>query len=175
VISALLLLAPTLALKSVPKPPQPDVPRTVSVAESERPPAIFTELLQSTLIVLPAEEKVATVFGGDTVDWSFDAGHVASRFLSVKPKTAGVSTDLHIVSDHGNEYTVSLREVSKEQQHFDSKVFLSPGDKASKERLGGMPVFVPAAELDKVKAEATAAKASEEAAVKSKRRPRSTS
>ena len=69
-------------------------------------------LLQSTLILLPAEEKVATVFGGDTVDWVFDGGHVASRFISVKPKLANATTDIHIVSDHGNEYTLQLREVS---------------------------------------------------------------
>ena len=36
-----------------------------------------------TLIVLPAEEKVANVFAGDTVNWIFDGGHVASRFISV--------------------------------------------------------------------------------------------
>jgi type IV secretion system protein VirB9 len=59
-------------------------------------------LLQSTLIELPAEEKVATVFGGDTVSWVFDAGHVASRYISIKPKVADATTDLHIVSDHGN-------------------------------------------------------------------------
>jgi hypothetical protein len=50
-------------------------------------------LLQSTLIVLPAEEKVANVFAGDTVDRVFDGGHVASRFISVKPKVANGSTD----------------------------------------------------------------------------------
>jgi hypothetical protein len=42
----------------------------------------------------------------------FDGGHVASRFISVKPKIANSTTDLHIVSDHGNEYTLQLREVS---------------------------------------------------------------
>jgi hypothetical protein len=52
-------------------------------------------LLQSTLILLPAEEKIATVFGGDTVDWVFDGGHVASRFISVKPKLANATTDNH--------------------------------------------------------------------------------
>ena len=167
-ISALFLLAPALAVKAASKPPQPDAPRTVSVAESERPPVILTELLQSTLLVLPAEEKVATVFGGDTVDWNFEAGHVASRFLSIKPKSAGVVTDLHIVSDHGNEYTVSLKEISRsrEQAHFDSKVFLTPGDQSGKDRLAAMPVFVPAVELDRAKAEAAVSKAAQLAELK---------
>jgi type IV secretion system protein VirB9 len=120
--------------------------------------------LQSTLILLPDEEKVANVFAGDTVDWVFDGGHVASRFISIKPKVANSSTDVHIVSDHGNEYTLQLHEVSSDEDpHFDSKVFITPGDKAAKDKLADLPVFVPASELDKVKQEAAAAKAAETA------------
>ncbi len=67
------------------------------IVETETPPVIRTGLLQSTLILLPAEEKVATVFGGDTSSWVFDGGHVASRFISIKPKVANSTTDVHIV------------------------------------------------------------------------------
>lgn len=145
---------------------QPSAPRTVVVLDSSAPPVVRAGLLQSTLIMLPAEEKVATVFGGDTVDWVFDGGHVASRFISIKPKLAGSTTDVHIVSDHGNEYTLQLREISGDgDSHFDSKVFVTPGDQTGKDKLAAMPVFVPAAELDKAKQEVAEAKASE-AAVK---------
>ena len=99
-------LAATAALATTPRHLQPSTPRTVVVNDTEQPPVVRTGQLQVTLIVLPPEEKVATVFGGDTVNWVFDGGHVASRFISVKPKTAGSSTDLHIVSDRGNEYTI---------------------------------------------------------------------
>ena len=120
-----------------------------------------------TLIVLPAEEKVANVFAGDTVNWIFDGGHVASRFISVKPKTANAATDIHIVSDHGNEYTLQLREVSNDpDSHFDSKVFINPSDQAAKDRLAQLPVFVPAAELDKAKQEAATAKDAQAAELK---------
>ena len=87
-------------------------------------------LLQSTLFELPAEEKVVTVFGGDTNSWVFDAGHVATRYVSIKPKIADETTDLHIVSDHGNEYTIELREISsdKDNPHFDSKINISSSD-----------------------------------------------
>ena len=147
-----------------PQHPQPSAPRTVILSETDTPPIIRTGLLQSTLILLPAEEKIATVFGGDTVDWVFDGGHVASRFISVKPKVAKSATDLHIVSDHGNEYTLQLREVSGDgDPHFDSKVFITPGDQAAKEKLAAMPVFVPAAELEKAKQDAATAKAAEAA------------
>jgi type IV secretory pathway VirB9-like protein len=139
---------------------QASAPRTVVVLDSDTPPVIRAGLLQSTLILLPAEEKVATVFGGDTVSWVFDGGHVASRFISIKPKIANSTTDVHIISDHGNEYTLQLREISGDGDlHFDSKVFITPGDKAAKERLAELPIFVPAAELDKVKQEAAAAQA----------------
>jgi len=146
---------------------EPNAPRSVTVTEAETPPVIRAGLLQSTLILLPAEEKIATVFGGDTVDWVFDGGHVASRFISVKPKLANTTTDIHIVSDHGNEYTLQLQEISSDADaHFDSKVFIIPGDKAAKDRLTDMPVFVPAAELDKAKQEAVTAKAAQAAELK---------
>lgn len=148
-------------------PLQPNAPRTVTVSESQTPPVIRAGLLQSTLIVLPAEEKVANVFAGDTVGWVFDGGHVASRFISVKPKTPGGSTDIHIVSDHGNEYTLELREVSADDDaHYDSKVLIEPGDKSAKEKLTQLPVFVPAADLDKAKQDAAAAQAAQAATLK---------
>jgi len=150
-----------------PHPLQPNAPRTVVISEAGTPPQIRAGLLQSTLIVLPPEEKVANVFAGDTVAWVFDGGHVASRFISVKPKVANGTTDIHIVSDHGNEYTLQLTEVSSDPDpHFDSKIFIDPGDQAAKERLTQLPVFVPVAELDKAKQEASAAKAAKAAEVK---------
>jgi type IV secretion system protein VirB9 len=162
VILALGLSLPSAALRCYaatdPKPISPNAPRTITVSEADTPPVVRVGLLQSTLILLPAEEKVANVFAGDTVNWVFDGGHVASRFISIKPRIANASTDVHIISDHGNEYTLQLREVSADSDaHFDSKVFIVPGDKAAKDRLADLPVFVPAAELTKAKDEAAAA------------------
>jgi type IV secretion system protein VirB9 len=167
IATSLALVSASLQAAPAAHPLQANAPRTVTVSESETPPVIRAGLLQSTLIVLPAEEKVASVFAGDTVDWAFDGGHVASRFISIKPKVANGSTDIHIVSDHGNEYTLQLHEVSSEDDfHFDSKVFINPGDKAAKDRLVDLPVFVPASELDKAKLEAATAKAAQVAELK---------
>lgn len=168
IVSAGLLLAsaPTWA-STTSRPLQPNAPRTITVSESQTPPVIRAGLFQSTLIVLPAKEKVANVFVGDKVDWVFDGGHVASCFVSVKPKVANGTTDVHVVSDHGNEYTLQLREVSSDEDpHFDSKVLIEPTDKAAKDKLIEMPVFVPAAELDKAKQEAATAKAAQVAELK---------
>ena len=152
----------SLQAATQPAPPQPNPPRTIVVSATAAPPVIRAALLQSTLIVLPPQEKVANVFAGDTVDWVFDGGHVASRFVSIKPKVANSATDVHIISDHGNEYTLELQEISGNgDPHFDSKVFLTPGDKTAKERLVELPVFVPASELDRAKQDAAAAQAAE--------------
>ena len=169
VVSAGIAFATSAAL-AAPDPPHPltpNAPRTITVSAADAPPVVRAGLLQSTLVALPPEEKVATVFGGDTVNWVLDGGHVASRFLSVKPKVANAATDIHIISDHGNEYTLQLREVSGDPDpHFDANVYIEPGDKAAKDKLVELPVFVPASELDKVKQEAAAAKAAEIAAQK---------
>ena len=163
----LMLASGSLHAATDSRPLQPNAPRTVIVSEAATPPEVRAGLLQSTLIVLPAEEKVANVFAGDTVNWIFDGGHVASRFISVKPKTANTGTDIHIISDHGNEYTLALREVSNDpDSHFDSKVFINPGDQAQKDRLAQLPVFVPVAELDKAKQETITAKAAQAAELK---------
>ena len=129
---------------------QPNAPRSVVVSDAQTPPVVRTGLLQSTLIELPAEEKIATVFGGDTASWVFDAGHVASRYISIKPKVADTTTDLHIISDHGNEYTVELREISNDRDnpHFDSKVSLSSSDTKAATNIAKAPVFIPAAEVE---------------------------
>jgi type IV secretory pathway VirB9-like protein len=150
-----------------PKHLEPNAPRTIVVSQSSAPPVVRAALLQSTLIELPPEEKVANVFAGDTVDWVFDGGHAASRFISIKPKLANSTTDVHIISDHGNEYTLELQEISSDpDSHFDSKVFINPGDQAAKEKLIELPVFVPASELDQAKDQIAAAKAAEAATLK---------
>jgi type IV secretion system protein VirB9 len=148
---------------------QPSAPRTVVIVDAQAPPVVRVGLLQSTLIELPAEEKVATVFGGDTASWVFDAGHVASRYISLKPKVADATTDLHIVSDHGNEYTIELREISNEKDnpHFDSKVYISSSDAKAADNIAKAPVFVSAAEAEakevQLKKEADDAKKAAEA------------
>lgn len=165
--TSLLLHAVSALAATETKHLDPSAPRTVAVSEAAAPPQIRAGLLQSTLILLPAEEKVANVFAGDTVDWVFDGGHVPSRFISIKPKVANTVTDVHIVSDHGNEYTLELREVSgDEDTHFDSKVFVVPGDKAAQERLVELPVFVPVTELEKVKQEDAAAQTAQATTLK---------
>jgi type IV secretory pathway VirB9-like protein len=120
---------------------QPSAPRTLVITDSAPPPVVRVGLLQSTLFELPTGEKVVTVFGGDTNSWIFDAGHVASRYVSIKPKIADETTDVHIVSDHGNEYTIELREISSDKgdPHFDSKINISSSDAKAADNIAKAP------------------------------------
>jgi type IV secretory pathway VirB9-like protein len=148
-IAASALLAVN-AYAAQPSTVQQKAPRTVEMSNTSAPPVIRTSLNESTLLELPAEEKVATVFGGNTDDWIFNAGHVASRFISVKPKASAAksSTNVHIISDHGNDYTLELQEVSGDPTTgFDSTVFLVPADKDAQKKMADAPVFLPAAEV----------------------------
>ncbi|MBB5061618.1 type IV secretion system protein VirB9 [Granulicella aggregans] len=145
---------------------QQKAPRTIEVNATAAPPIIRACLNASTLLELPAEEKVATVFGGNTDDWIFNAGHVASRFISAKPKAAAAksSTNVHIISDHGNDYTLELREVSADPAGgCDSTVFLTQTDKEAQKKIAEAPVFIPAAEVketeDRLEREVSQAKA----------------
>ena len=97
---------------------------------------------------------------------SINAGHVASRFVSVKPKAAAAktSTNVHIISDHGNDYTLELKEVSADQAGgFDATVFLMQTDKDAQKKIAEAPVFVPVAEVkekeDRLEREVAQAKA----------------
>nr|WP_257025850.1 TrbG/VirB9 family P-type conjugative transfer protein [Edaphobacter lichenicola] len=151
-----------LAINAYASPPAPTkAPRTVQISNTAAPPIIRVMLNESTLLELPPEEKVATVFGGNTQDWIFSAGHVASRFVSVKPKAeaAKTSTNVHIISDHGNEYTLELQEVSGDPNaSFDMTVFLVPADKDAQKKMGDDPVFVPVAEVKELEREVTEVK-----------------
>jgi type IV secretory pathway VirB9-like protein len=148
---------------------QPSAPRTLVITDSVPPPVVRVGLLQSTLFELPTGEKVVTVFGGDTNSWIFDAGHVASRYVSIKPKIADETTDIHIVSDHGNEYTIELREISSDKgdPHFDSKIDISSSDAKAANNIAEAPTFIPAAEAEakeaQLKKEADDAKKAAEA------------
>ena len=132
--------------------------RTVLVTQKSTV-LIRTSVFASTLIVLPEEEKIATVFEGDKSNWRYDTTKVSTRYLSIKPIAPNVKTDLHVVSDHGNSYSFLLHEVSGQPgAAYDSKIFLEAGDQAMKESLLKLPTFVPAEEADQYKRQAALAK-----------------
>jgi len=156
-LAAVQLVIPA-AYSATPSPaPVTSEARTVKVTLKSTVP-IHTSILESTLLVLPDEEKIAEVFVGDKEFWHFETTKVSTRYLSIKPLAAGVKTDLHIISDHGVSYSFILDEVSGQAGvEGDAKVFIEPGDGAMRDALADLPRFVPAALLDRYKQDAAEA------------------
>ena len=108
--------------------------RARSRSRRRSPAVIRAGLLQSTLIVLPPEEKVANVFArrhgelgirrrprGFAVHQHQAQSRQRARPTFTSSPTTATSTRLQ------------LREVSSDQDpHFDSKVFIEPGDRPPK-------------------------------------------
>jgi type IV secretion system protein VirB9 len=107
--------------------------------------ALHTSLRETTLIVLPEKEKAMGVFCGDKTYWTVDVIPGAERYVAVKPSKTGISTDIHIVSDHNHSYTFQAVESSTEPAAL--KVFVKPVDASS---LDKPPVFVSAAEAQQL-------------------------
>ena len=138
-------------------PAKVDNPRTVVVGEKSVVD-IYLSQFQDTLIVLPAAEKVRQTFVGDSANWVLTTGKSdePTRYISVKVKDPIVKqTTVNVLSDHDKSYTFRL---ILSADHCDSKIFIDPDSQLSQE-LAKPPVFVAAAELERVKKEAADAKA----------------
>ena len=127
---------------------------------------IRTAVLESTLLTLPENEKVAITFAGDTKNWQIQATKVPTRYLSVKPMVAHTQTNLHIITDHGNDYSFLLTEVSGSSDPYDVKVFIEATDRKMQENIQAAPVMVSAEESDRAKREAEQARKDAEAGIK---------
>jgi Conjugal transfer protein len=82
------------------------------IAHDEDIIALHASIREATLIVLPAAEKAMGAFCGDKTYWNVDVIPGAERYVAVKPSKAGISTDIHIVTDHNNSYTFQAVEGS---------------------------------------------------------------
>lgn len=137
--------------------------RTIAVHAKDVIP-VNAQIRETTLIVLPQQEKVMTVYCGDKDNWVIDG---TENFVTVKPAKAGAHTDVHILTDHGNAYTLSFTEVSNVTGAVsDVKIFLQPSDEGSRVRLQNNRVFVDANVAERYKEETAAAEARAEAVQK---------
>ena len=122
--------------------------------------AVSTSLLQDTLVAMPDGEKVMSVYCGDCGqdgDFVVASSKIASRFLDIKPAKLNAATDVNVVTDHNHTYTLRVTEVSAGGTP-DLKVFLSAGDASLKADNEKPPEFVPIAEVERYKQEASMAK-----------------
>jgi type IV secretion system protein VirB9 len=105
----------------------------------------------TTLIVLPATEKILDFVVGDKDFWVVEG---IQNFCYVKPAKQNGSTNITLITAAGNVYSLLLNEVSEAGGDPDFKVFIEPTDQSMIQALSGPPKFVLASEVDSVKAAA---------------------
>lgn len=118
--------------------------------------AIRAKVRYTTLIELPASEKIIEAATGDKDFWIID---VVQNFCFLHPAKAGIKSNLDLVTDKGNIYSFTLEEVTEEKGDPDLKVIVQPTDQSSLANLNGPAHFVPAAEVDAIRAQAQTAQA----------------
>jgi type IV secretory pathway VirB9-like protein len=107
--------------------------------------AIRAKLKYTTLIELPATEKIMEAATGDKDFWIVD---VVGNFCFVHPAKEGIASNLNLITDKGNIYSFTLQDVSGSTDAPDLKVIVQPTDQSSIVASSGPPQFVPAAQLE---------------------------
>jgi type IV secretion system protein VirB9 len=118
--------------------------RTVQYHSQDIVP-IHAKLKYTTLIEVPATEKIMEAATGDKDFWVVD---VVGNFCFVHPAKAGISSNLNLITDKGNIYSFTLQDVSGMNEVPDLKVLIVPADRSSIVAASGPPQFVPAAQLE---------------------------
>ena len=105
---------------------------------------IHAKLKYTTLIELPATEKIMEAATGDKDFWVVD---VVGNFCFVHPAKAGIASNLDLITDKGNIYSFTLQDISASSDAPDLKVIVEPADRSAIVAASGPPQFVPAAQL----------------------------
>lgn len=121
--------------------------RTVQYHSQDIVP-IHAKLKYTTLIELPATEKIMEAATGDKDFWVVD---IVGNFCFVHPAKAGISSNLNLITDKGNIYSFTLQDVSQTDETPDLKVIVVPADRSSIVASSGPAQFVPAAQLEQSK------------------------
>ena len=118
--------------------------RTVQYHSQDIVP-IRAKVKYTTLIVVPATEKIMEAATGDKDFWIVD---VVGNFCFVHPAKQGISSNLNLITDKGNIYSFTLQDISATAAEPDLKVIIEPADGSSIVAASGPPQFVPAVQLE---------------------------
>lgn len=77
----------------------------------------------ATVVVLPPNERILDWICGDAEYWSVQG---EANLAFVKPTAAGIRTNVTLVTDQGNVYTLLFRELGDDEGDPDLKLFVSP-------------------------------------------------
>jgi type IV secretory pathway VirB9-like protein len=133
-----------LALVSADAAAQDASARTVQYHSQDIVP-IHAKMKYTTLIQLPATEKIMEAATGDKEFWVVD---VVGNFCFVHPAKAGIASNLNLITDKGNIYSFTLQDVSTSSVTPDLKMIIQPADRSALVAASGPPQFVPAAQFE---------------------------
>jgi type IV secretory pathway VirB9-like protein len=133
-----------LALVSADAAAQDASARTVEYHSQDIVP-IHAKLKYTTLIELPATEKIMEAATGDKEFWVVD---VVGNFCFVHPAKAGIASNLNLITDKGNIYSFTLQDVTASSVAPDLKMIIQPVDRSALVAANGPPQFVPAAQFE---------------------------
>lgn len=137
---------PRPALEAPVSPPAPESRGATIVTYSPREIVpVNTRQRLTTMIVLPAGERILDFVCGDKEYWVIDGNE---NLAFVKPAKANAETSLNLVAASGNIYSFILREVSDQpSKQPDLKLFVELKDAGMSRAVQGEPAFVASTEL----------------------------
>jgi type IV secretion system protein VirB9 len=121
---------------------------------------IRARMRYTTLIQLPATEKILEVATGDKDFWIIDT---VGNYCFLHPAKEGIHSNLNLITDKGSVYSFTLDDV--ESGDPDLKVVIEPSDPSSLATANGASQLVPASEVEVARAQVQAAATRAAAAV----------
>ena len=122
--------------------------------------SVHAKMRYTTLIELPATEKILEVATGDKDFWIIDT---VGNYCFLHPAKEGIHSNLNLITDKGTVYTFTLDDV--ESGDPDLKVVIEPSDPSSLAAANGANKLVSAGEVAAAQAQAQMAQVHASAAV----------
>src|SRR5262245_25004475 len=117
---------------------------------------LYGQLRFTTMIVLPAEERILDFVCGDKEFWIVNGNQ---NLAYIKPAKSGARTNLNLIAASGNVYSFLLTEVSElHAREPDLKVYVELAETSMVAASGGRPVFAAVQEIDDYRAQVDLAK-----------------
>jgi type IV secretion system protein VirB9 len=114
--------------------------------------SVRAKMRYTTLIQLPATEKILEVATGDKDFWIIDT---VGNYCFLHPAKEGIHSNLNLITDKGTVYSFTLND--DETTDPDLKVVIEPSDPSSLAAANGANKLVPANEVEIARAQAQAA------------------
>lgn len=142
--------------------------RHVQMNDNSKPTPVAVALGQTTMFTLPEGELVMSILGANAEDWRIDVpgekDKNPTRYFAVKPKTAGASTVIHVISNTGDEHSFYLTEVGSTGAQYTPEIRIDGGSAtgAISDPLSAVK-WVPVGDVERYKREADLAKLDQQA------------